>query len=330
MDLEFLVRPISESAPCGVDLDGTALLGEFDRLPVFGQMTPRTDDVDWSALRRLATEAISQSRDIRPLTYLGAAELRLSGLDTFVVTLEAAAHWLAAYWDDVYPRIDEDAILRQNSLYAFADRMAVIDALRRVPLVSHRQLGSFSLRDIEIAKGTLQPAEDEQSAPTEAQISSAFSAASVDELNAIQSLLGRASAAACAIESVMSERTDGESVPDLGPLTQTIRKAQEFLHPHIEAWQQGLSGGESPDGGQPGLGLAHVGATGPIRTREDAIRALDAVAEFFRRNEPSSPVPLFADRAKRLIKMDFVQLLGEIAPGALPEVRGAAGLRDED
>jgi type VI secretion system protein ImpA len=330
VDLEFLVRPISESAPCGVDLDGTALLGEFDRLSVFGQWTPLTDEVDWPALRRLATEAISQSRDIRPLTYLGAAELRLSGLDTFVVTLEAAAHWLAAYWDDVYPRIDEDAILRQNSLCAFADPMAVVDALRRTPLVNHRQLGSFSLRDIDIAKGTLQPAEDEQSLPTEAQISSAFAAASADELKAIQALIGRASAAAGSIESVMSDRTDGEAVPDLSLLIQTLKKAQDELQPHLEAYQQHSSGGEGLGDGEPGPGQAQAVATGPIRTREDAIRALDAVAEFFRRNEPSSPVPLFADRAKRLIKMDFVQLLGEIAPGALPEVRGAAGLRDED
>ena len=330
MDLEFLVRPISESAPCGVDLDGAALLGEFDRFPVFGQLTPRTDDVDWSALRRLAAEAVSQSRDIRPLTYLGAAELRLSGLDTFVVTLEAAAHWLAAYWDDVYPRIDEDAILRQNSLYAFADRMAVVDALRRTPLVNHRQLGTFSLRDIEIAKGTSQPAEDEQNLPTEAQISSAFAAASVDELKAIQALIGRASAAAGSIESVMRDRTDGEAVPDLSLLIQTLKKAQEALRPHLEARPQHSSGGEGLGDGECGPGHAQAVANGPIRTREDAIRALDAVAEFFRRNEPSSPVPLFADRAKRLIKMDFVQLLGEIAPGALPEVRGAAGLRDED
>lgn len=330
MDLEFLVRPISESAPCGVDLDGTTLLGEFDRLPVFGHLTPRTDEVDWSALRRLATEAISQSRDLRPLTYLGAAELRLSGLDTFVVTLEAAAQWLAAYWDDVYPRIDEDAILRQNSLDAFADRMAIVDALRRIPLVRHRQLGSFGLRDIEIAKGALQPAEGEQNVPTEAQISSAFAAASADELKAVQALIGRASAAAGTIESVMRERTDGEAVPDLSLLTEALKKAQEAIRPHLEAIQQSASGGEDLGGGEPGPGHTQGVAAGPIRTREDAIRALDAVAEFFRRNEPSSPVPLFADRAKRLIKMDFVQLLGEIAPGALSEVRGAAGLRDED
>jgi type VI secretion system protein ImpA len=44
---------------------------------------------------------------------------------------------------------------------------------------------------------------------------------------------------------------------------------------------------------------------GAINSRADAIRALDAVAEYFRRHEPSSPIPLFVDRAKRLVAKDF-------------------------
>jgi type VI secretion system protein ImpA len=65
---------------------------------------------------------------------------------------------------------------------------------------------------------------------------------------------------------------------------------------------------------------------GAIRTRQDAIRALDAVAEFFRRNEPSSPVPLFVDRSKRLITMGFMELLADVAPAAVAQAKAAAGL----
>ena len=42
-------------------------------------------------------------------------------------------------------------MLRRNALNCFADPMAVVDALRRLPLVSSRQHGTFSLRDIDIA-----------------------------------------------------------------------------------------------------------------------------------------------------------------------------------
>ena len=60
-----------------------------------------------------------------------------------------------------------------------------------------------------------------------------------------------------------------------------------------------------------------------ISSREDAIRALDAVADFFRRAEPSSPVPLVVDRAKRLVSKNFLEVLEDIAPGGLDQARSA-------
>jgi type VI secretion system protein ImpA len=69
-------------------------------------------------------------------------------------------------------------------------------------------------------------------------------------------------------------------------------------------------------------------AIGNIKSRQDAIRALDAVAEYFRRNEPSSPIPLIVDRAKRLVAKDFLEVLADIAPDALGVARAAGGLKD--
>ena len=66
-------------------------------------------------------------------------------------------------------------------------------------------------------------------------------------------------------------------------------------------------------------------AVGAIASRQDAIRALDAVAEFFRRNEPSSPVPLFVDRAKRLVSKNFLEVLADIAPDAVARRGPRAG-----
>jgi len=84
-------------------------------------------------------------------------------LPYFTDTLVVASRWLEDYFDLVYPRVDSDAVLRKNALGNFADRMAVVDALRRIPLVSNRQLGQFSLRHVEIAAGNLKPAPDEAS-----------------------------------------------------------------------------------------------------------------------------------------------------------------------
>ena len=53
------------------------------------------------------------------------------------------------------------------------------------------------------------------------------------------------------------------------------------------------------------------------------------MADFFRRHEPSSPVPLFVDRAKRLVSKDFLEVLADVAPDALASARSAGGLKDE-
>jgi type VI secretion system protein ImpA len=67
-----------------------------------------------------------------------------------------------------------------------------------------------------------------------------------------------------------------------------------------------------------------------IATREDALRALDAVADFFRRSEPSSPVPLLVDRAKRLVSKSFLEVLADMAPDAVGGVRAVGGLKDSE
>ena len=71
-----------------------------------------------------------------------------------------------------------------------------------------------------------------------------------------------------------------------------------------------------------------VSIGGVVKSRQDAVRALDAVADFFRRTEPSSPIPLFLERAKRLVSKDFLEVLADIAPDAVAQARAAGGLKD--
>src|ERR1700730_18213885 len=161
MDVDALVRPLGEGAPCGTDLEDTQQMAAIDAFRVFGQSTPLNADTDWRAINDAALDALGTSHDFRLLAHVAAAKLRLEGLQPLVDSLGVASRWLAGYFDDVFPRIDDDAVLRKNALNYFADRMAVVDALRRVPLVSNRQLGSFNLRHVEIAAGRQAPGEED-------------------------------------------------------------------------------------------------------------------------------------------------------------------------
>jgi len=66
--------------------------------------------------------------------------------------------------------------------------------------------------------------------------------------------------------------------------------------------------------------------TGSIQGREDIIRVLDQVCDWYARNEPSSPVPLLLVRAKRLVSKNFVELIQDLSPGGLTEIQTIAGL----
>jgi type VI secretion system protein ImpA len=109
-------------------------------------------------------------------------------------------------------------------------------------------------------------------------------------------------------------------------LSAQLAKADRVLRAQLATRQpagDGVDAAELDGGGG-------VQAVGRIRSREDAIRALDAVAEFFRRNEPSSPVPMFIERAKRLVSKSFLEVLADIAPDGLAQARVIGGVSDSE
>jgi len=324
MDVEALVRPLGESAPCGTDLEDTQQMAAIDAFRVFGQAMPLSADTDWRAINDAALDALGTSRDFRLLAHVAAAKLRLEGLQPLVDSLGVASRWLENYFDDVYPRIDDDAVRRKNALNCFADRMAVIDALRRVPLVSNRQLGSFSLRHMEIAAGRLAPGEEEAgSPPTDALINGAFSAAPQEDLGQLVTSIDAGLAALKGIELAMVSKQGVQAAPDTKPLSEVMGRMREIIAKHVRAPAVAEGNAEAADGA-----ASAGGAPGQIRSREDAIRCLEAVTEFFRRSEPSSPVPMFVERAKRLIARDFLEVLADLAPDSLAEVKKVGGIRD--
>jgi type VI secretion system protein ImpA len=344
-DSKALLEPISSEAPCGKNLDDTDVLAAFDAYQIFGQTTLEPEPTkegdpvrketrksdrppNWAEIRDESLSALGISKDLRLLTHLAAAILRTDGIPAFAETLGVASQWLAVYPTQLYPLVDEDAMFRQNAMNCFADPVAVIDGLRRSPLVSHRQHGRFSLRDLDILSGALQPT-DKDARPAQNQVDAAFRETAIEELRSLQSTVDSALTALAAIDGAMRESHGTEFAPSFDALTTQFKKAAVVLknqiaeHPSATPADAGGAAGE--DGGAAGS----VVAVGAIKSRQDAIRALDAAAEFFRKNEPSSPIPLFLERAKRLVAKDFLEVLADIAPEAVPTARSAGGLRDE-
>ncbi|MGH9409497.1 MAG: type VI secretion system protein TssA [Vicinamibacterales bacterium] len=340
-DARALLEPIAGEQPCGQDLDASGVLSTFDALRLFGQARspeapPDQDDgdkeaakakppVEWDRIRSDAIAGIGKSKDLRLLAYLATAVLRTDGLPAFSQSLTAASQWLDGFWPNVYPLLDEDAIARRNALNCFADPMAVVDRIWRMPLVSSRQHGRYSLRDVELARGQTLPGPLEAK-PDEAAIRAAFAEMPLDDLKQLERSVTDAIQALNAMDARMRSEGGPDVAPDFGPLTTQFAKLAKLFREQLELRGEGVG----PNGGPGGDGAGgQAGFGGAIASRQDAIRALDAVGDYFRRNEPSSPIPLFVDRAKRLVAKDFLEVLADIAPDALAGVRSAGGLKNE-
>jgi type VI secretion system protein ImpA len=81
------------------------------------------------------------------------------------------------------------------------------------------------------------------------------------------------------------------------------------------------------DGAAGGSGVAFAGA---IRNRSDVLQMIDKICEYYARTEPSSPVPLLLQRAKRLVNKDFMEILRDMTPSGVSEAELIGGLEKSD
>lgn len=101
--------------------------------------------------------------------------------------------------------------------------------------------------------------------------------------------------------------------------------AEEAL---LEEEQEDVPGGSANNGSGSGSVAAKFVPSVP-RTRDDVLRAIDALGTYYQRSEPSSPVPLMLDRLRRWVMMDFLELLQEIAPGGVADAQSLLAKKGE-
>lgn len=321
LKLEALAGPVSADQPCGANLEDTAELAALDAYRIFGLLVAPQEEPDWRELRNRSLNVLSQSRDIRVLAHLAAAVLRTGSLIEALGIFPLLNAWLNEHFDRVYPVIDEDAIARRNALNCFCDRVAIVDPLRRLPLLTHARFGPLSLRDIDIATG-VQPNPEPESAPrSESEIATALQEADAQVLNRIADRSASAVQALTAVQELMRDRCGEPAVPNFDQIYIQLERIRRFISPRIVA--MAADNDTSPVSVDAVTSVQSFAST--IRSRQEAVQTLNAVANYFRSNEPNSPVPLLLERAVRWISMDFLAVLADIAPDALEQARRVTG-----
>ncbi|MCC5860263.1 MAG: type VI secretion system protein TssA, partial [Ectothiorhodospiraceae bacterium] len=270
--------------------------------------------------------------------YLAAALLHTGGLRDFSAAMALMRGLVEAFWDDVYPPLDEDgdAMERASAVFNLTNFHKVLRPLRTAPLVNDKRAGRFSLLDVELAQGRAEPpADHEGEIPRLDVVDGALQAMDAEERRDLHAVMKQALDDAAAIESVFREKVGAEQAPDLGRLKDGLHRIVQVLAQYLQ--EEAMSNSESPaaqadsatvpaEAASPPPAGAVAGSGGEIRSRQDAVAAMDRISAYFRAHEPSSPVPLLMARAKRLVDMDFLDILQDIAPDAVEQVRKLGGV----
>ena len=362
-DLAHLLQPISEDAPCGEDLEYDPEYQEMERA---AQGKPETQfseaaPPDWRDVQKRALKILQRTHDLRPLVLLARSALKQNNWVLFGNCIELMPHWLEYYWDQVHPQIDpsdQDPEFRVNSIATLSQEATqfnddtFIRDVRETPLVSSASIGQFSLRDYEIAHGKLQvnlPKDEEP--PTEASISAAFADCPSEQIQNTASAITIASDSIHKIDAILTDKLGASQAPDLSAILRELDHANTVVQEALEARGLGVNADSNdsapaendvPEEAPTDMSAASSTTTssasnqslsGSINSRADVVRALDMICDYYRRNEPSSPIPLLLERAKRLASKSFFEILQDLAPGAIPELdalRGQSGSNQAD
>lgn len=327
LDWTELLTPISSAAPSGPNLEYSP---EFAELELLARGTPdqhmgaslvpgRAPEL--GAVLQRGAALLRRTKDVRILVHVLAACVPVLGLTSFVAGLGALHELLGRFWDTVYPELDteddEHATARANATMASASPELVL-ALRRAPLLHSRSGEPISL---ELALLALRDAGGESNpASSSARVLSALREQPPDELAALLGTLQAGLARTAAITSLFSARS--AALPNLQALQAFFSDALCVLRQH--RGPEASSAPLAPVAPAPASAAdCSRSATTPrnsITSRDDVREALEAICTYYRNHEPASPLPLLLGRCQRLVGLDFLATLRELAPEAVDTV----------
>jgi type VI secretion system protein ImpA len=222
---------------------------------------------------------------------------------------------LRDFWPCVHPQLDAtdgDPTERLNAVEGLAHADLWLGALRAAPLLEARGIGRFSLREIGVAMGRVEARSGDT--PVDAGIVQA-AARSLDaaRLAELHATLRQSRDDLNASARLFGERLTATDTPELAPLTGLLALAADYLLPFLPAGAE-TAGPVVSDEAAGIYAVATPQRAGEIANREDVVRAIDRICDYYSRHEPSSPVPMLLRRARGLVNKDFSAVLANLLP----------------
>lgn len=335
LNLEELLAPVSDDEPAGPDLaydnDRMEIEQSFEvevSIDASG-VAAESAEIDWRRIIDKIADQSRQTKDVWLAVYLCRAGAQSGSLEAVETGAQYLAGLLETYWPTLHPQLEEYGFQgRKGACDSLAANGPFIAPLRRIILLRHARLGEYSGEDFERFR-TGGDAEDGYGM---------FRAALEDAGDeGLHEIVGRIDAIVDGLkraDAVLTANAEGGGATNFRPaydaLAEIKRSVQAFLSTtpadNAENDEQAAEGPAETSAPRSG------GGSGRIESREDVVRTLDALCDYYRRREPAHPAPILLQRARDWVTQDFLEILADLAPSGVDEARSilqARRLREE-
>ncbi|MDH5545258.1 MAG: type VI secretion system protein TssA [Gammaproteobacteria bacterium] len=362
IELDTLTAPISDEAPTGVDLrldpspnsiyykvkdarnaaraNERAAIGIDDR-DAMGKV-----DEEWHNIIELAPTVLKDhAKDLEIVAWYIEALVRTDGFAGMREGFNLTRELVERYWDNIFPMPDEDGMETRIApimgLNGVDGEGTLLAPIRNIALTQgfsgtdYAQWQYVQAQELErITDPDKRKSRIEAGVPTMAQIERA---AMETPLSFYETLIADIDSCLAAFQ-LMNEAFDkaaGADAPPSSNIKNAIIEVKSIVSYLTRDMFIDEAAGESESSSESGGGDVAVKSksggslNGEVATRDEALKMLQKIAEFFKRTEPHSPVSYSLEQAIRWSRMTLPDLLEQLIPDgkARQEYFRLAGVR---
>ncbi|MGD9879297.1 MAG: type VI secretion system protein TssA [Reyranella sp.] len=282
----------------------------------------------WRPVAELAAGALKEStKDLEIATWLTEALVRTAGLEGLKAGASVIGGLVERYWDGLFPLPEEgDMEMRVAAVAGLSGQGAdgtLMQPLRKLPLFARPDGSPFCLWQYQSSlelSGILDPERREQRiaagvVPFE-DVEKEARAAGKAHWSAQRETLVEAMAAWEAMGRILDEKA-GPASPSGIRVRDALQLMMDTCNRFAPATDEaapapGADAVTAPVAAARAMAPGAVVDGGPIAGREQALSQLEEIAEWFKRNEPNSPIGYTLDETVRRARMAWPELVAEL------------------
>lgn len=318
-----------DSKACGEDFEYSVEFIELERLirvqdtVEYGQYVYTSEPVDWVRVEKLCRDLYENTLDLRVIVILARCLLERYGLSGFIAGLRLISLLLRQRWENFHPQLvaenQFDPLIRINTLAELAVPAIIMVALKRQVLATTEDGQVLYLADLETIYSAQGSAQSEQHKLLSKLISPNCSVELVRNIGQINAICRELNEITLCLEA----KAEIQNMSPLQSMSGSLRKWVSVVEadisvvaaqPSASIHQESGGFAQTKQGNSESLGNSY-------QSREDIVRALDAICSYYNEQEPSSPIPFLLARVRRLTTMRFINIIAELAPEALTDLR---------